>query len=135
LTIPRSGGRGKPQIDYRHVIDGLVRKPGAFQNYRYQEAMFPALVFRQTYDRLQEICGDRVAVREYLGILQAAARHGQKNVEDVFDLLRVQGIAPRLAAILEYIPGSEATLPVIKSLTVDLTVYDGLLEKSEVCHG
>ena len=53
LVIPRSPGRGHPQIDYRHVIDWLVRKPGAFQNYRYQEAMFPSLAFRQVYDRLQ----------------------------------------------------------------------------------
>ena len=137
LTMPRSAGRGRPQIDYRHVIDGLVRKPGAFQNYRYQEAMFPTLAFRQTYDRLQEICGDRVAVREYLGILQMAARHGQKSIEDVFELLRAKGIAPRLAAILEYIPSPEVRRggpPVMNSLTVDLAAYDGLLEKSEVGH-
>jgi len=134
LTIPRSSGRGRPQIDYRHVIDCLVRKPGAFQNYRYQEAMFPTLAFRQVYDRLQETCGDRVAVREYLGILQAAARHGQKNIEDAFETLRASGIAPRLAAILEYIPGPEAMPPTLNALTVDLSAYDGLLEKSGVCH-
>lgn len=134
LTIPRSSGRGRPQVDYRHVIDWLVRKPGAFQNYRYQEAMFPTLAFRQVYDRLQELRGDRVAVREYLGILQAAARHGQKSVETALDALRVRGIAPRLAAILEYIPSPEAMPPAMNSLKVDLAAYDGLLEKSEVCH-
>lgn len=134
LTIPRSAGRGRPQIDYRHVIDGLVRKPGAFRDYRYQEAMFPTLVFRQVYDRLQEMCGERVAVREYLGILQAAARHGQKSIEDAFEVLRASGITPRLAAILEYIPGPEAMPPALNSLTVDLSAYDGLLEKREVCH-
>jgi len=134
LTIPRSSGRGRPQVDYRHVIDGLVRKPGAFQDYRYQEAMFPTLAFRQVYDQLQEMCGDRVAVREYLSILQTAARHGQKSIEDAFEALRAKGIAPRLAAILEYIPSPETMPPVMNVLTVDLTVYDGLLEKSEVSH-
>ena len=126
--------RGRPQIDYRHVIDGLVRKPGAFQDYRYQEAMFPTLAFRQVYDRLQETCGDRVGVREYLGILQMAARHGQKSIEDAFEVLHARGIAPRLAAILEYIPGTGAMPPVMNALTVDLAVYDGLLEQSEVGH-
>lgn len=135
LTIPKSAGRGKPQIDYRHVIDGLVRKPGAFQDYRYQEFMFPTLALRKTYDQLQVACGDRVAVREYLGILQTAARHGEKNIEDVFELLRTQGIAPRLAAILENIASPEAMPPMMNSLTVDLTAYDELLEKSEVCYG
>ena len=34
---------GDSRIDYRHVIDSLVRKPGAFA--RYREEMFPTLVF------------------------------------------------------------------------------------------
>ena len=40
-TLPRLRGRGKHRIDYRHVIDWLVRKPGAFENYRYREAPVP----------------------------------------------------------------------------------------------
>jgi hypothetical protein len=28
-------GRGKHRVDYRHIIDWLVRKPGAFENYRF----------------------------------------------------------------------------------------------------
>jgi len=72
-----------------------------------------------------------------LAFLQMAARHGQKSIEDVFELLRAKGIAPRLAAILEYIPSPEVRRggpPVMNSLTVDLAAYDGLLEKSEVGH-
>ena len=34
--LPRLRGRGKHRIDYRHVIDWLVRKPGAFADYRYR---------------------------------------------------------------------------------------------------
>ena len=34
--LPRLRGRGKHRIDYRHIIEWLVRKPGAFENYRYQ---------------------------------------------------------------------------------------------------
>ena len=30
-TLPRLRGAGKHQIQYRHVIDGLVCKPGAFE--------------------------------------------------------------------------------------------------------
>ena len=29
-TLPRLRGKGKHQVNYRHVIDWLVRKPGAF---------------------------------------------------------------------------------------------------------
>ena len=40
-TLPRLRGAKKHQINYRHVIDSLVKKPGAFANYRYREDLFP----------------------------------------------------------------------------------------------
>ena len=33
-TIPRLVGQNKQQINYRHLIDSLLRKPGGFHNYR-----------------------------------------------------------------------------------------------------
>ena len=36
---PRLRGEGKHRIQYRHMIDWLVRKPGAFENYRYREEL------------------------------------------------------------------------------------------------
>ena len=67
--LPRLRGRNKHEINYRHVIDWLVRKPGAFAGYRYQDAMFPTSRFRRTYDALLErspaarpgiICGSSI---------------------------------------------------------------------------
>ena len=52
--LPRLRGRGKHRIDYRHIIEWLVRKPGAFENYRYQEDLFPTSRFRMAYDALRE---------------------------------------------------------------------------------
>ena len=40
--LPRLRGRGKHRIDYRHVIDWLVRKPGAFADYRYRDGSVPS---------------------------------------------------------------------------------------------
>jgi hypothetical protein len=36
-TMERLRGQAKHHIDYRHVIDWLVRKPGAFARYVYRE--------------------------------------------------------------------------------------------------
>ena len=55
--MPRLRGRGKRHIDYRHVIDWLVRKPGAFADYRYREEMFPGSHFRMAYDELSIVGG------------------------------------------------------------------------------
>src|ERR671937_236824 len=53
LSMPRLLGHGQHRIDYRHVIWSLVRKPGAFAQYRYHDDLFPSLAFRQAYDTLQ----------------------------------------------------------------------------------
>jgi len=39
--MPRLRGSGKHSINYRHVIDRLVRKPGAFENYVYKARSLP----------------------------------------------------------------------------------------------
>src|SRR6516225_7264352 len=52
--LPRLRGRSKHRVDYRHIIEWLVRKPGAFEIYRYQEDLFPTSRFRMAYDALRE---------------------------------------------------------------------------------
>src|SRR6202043_1975548 len=78
--LPRLRGRGKHRIDYRHVIDWLVRKPGAFADYRYQADLFPSSRFRLAYDVLLERQPEGAA-KEYLRILQLAARESEVGVE------------------------------------------------------
>jgi len=52
--LPRLRGRDRSAINYRHVIDWLVRKPGAFAQYRYRQELFPSSHFRLAYDALVE---------------------------------------------------------------------------------
>lgn len=133
-SMPRHSGRGKAVIDYRHIIHWLVRKPGAFRDYRYHEQMFPTLVFRKAYDQLQTACGERVADREYLELLQLAARHGERLTESAIEQLQGRGLPPRLAAALELLPKPEPELPPLIPFIVDLHSYDTLLVAQEVCH-
>jgi hypothetical protein len=78
--MERLRGEGKARIDYRHIIGSLVRKPGAFENYRYREEMFPSTVFRQAYDRLLND-DPRHASRRYLEILEWAALNSESAME------------------------------------------------------
>jgi len=77
----RLRGKRKHIVNYRHVIDWLVRKPGAFENYQYREDLFPTSRFRMAYDALREATPDR-ASREYLKILELAARENEALVDD-----------------------------------------------------
>ncbi len=71
--LPRLRGRSKHRIDYRHMIDWLVRKPGAFESYRYRSDLFPTSWFRLAYDALREEQGPKRGAQEYLAILLLAA--------------------------------------------------------------
>jgi hypothetical protein len=84
--LPRLRGRTNYRVDYRHIIDWLVRKPGAFANYRYREHLFPSSQFRKVYDLLKEVAPRRCDHR-YLEILELAAKEGEARVEDALRLL------------------------------------------------
>src|ERR1700737_3841801 len=66
---------------YRHIIEWLVRKPGAFENYRYQEDLFPTSRFRMAYDALKETTPSRSS-KEYVKILKLAAEAGEVQVDE-----------------------------------------------------
>lgn len=81
--LPRLRGRGKSHVNYRHVIDSLVRKPGAFAGYKYQADLFPTTRFRIAYDELRRHAAPRAADKEYLAILYLAATEDEQAVDDV----------------------------------------------------
>ena len=88
--MPRLRGRGKHRVDYRHIIDWLVRKPGAFENYRYREELFPTSRFRMGWDALRELTPLR-ANKSYLEILQLAAQEGEARVDHALRGLLEEG--------------------------------------------
>ena len=78
---------------YRHVIDWLVRKPGAFADYRYRADLFPSSRFRLAYDVLLMQQPERAA-KEYLSILQLAARESESGVEAALRRLLDEELMP-----------------------------------------
>ena len=81
--FPRLRGRGKHQVNYRHIIDWLVRKPGAFENYRYREDLFPTSYFRMAYDALCDRRSKNAATKDYLQVLHLAAYESEALINDV----------------------------------------------------
>ena len=129
VTVPRLRGHDKHRIDYRHVIDWLVRKPGAFARYCYQADLFPTSRFRQGYDELKRTQSERVASREYLEILQLAARGSESAVDGAIARLLAQGGVINVAAV-ESLLGSDTDLSIttwVHVPAVDLRMYDELL--------
>ncbi len=127
LTLPRLLGQHQQRIDYRHLSWSLVRKPGAFAQYRYRDELFPTLAFRQAYDALQRANAAR-ADREYVRLLHLAASTSEPEVEAALSLLREQGLPPTFDVVRELVqPAAAVAVPALTPAVLDLGIYDQLL--------
>ncbi|MEA3506027.1 MAG: IS21 family transposase, partial [Elusimicrobiota bacterium] len=126
--IPRLRGEDKYRINYRHIIDWLVRKPGAFENYRYKTEVFPSSYFRMAYDCLKHQNPLR-ANKEYTAMLYLAAKDSESLIEAAirYCLSKEKPLsAKRIKDIIE----KENKLPPVTEVAIDdvsLEAYDQLL--------
>src|SRR5262249_16289710 len=130
------GGGGKQGVEYRHVIDWLVRKPGAFADYRYRADLFPSSQFRLAYDTLHEQQPARAA-KEYLGILHLAARRSEAGVAAALQRLLAEGRPLGVAAVEGELTRSDSPLSPGGGTVgpVGLASYDALLQGKEADDG
>ena len=132
--MPRQFGQGKEAIDFRHVIDSLVRKPGAFVNYKYVNHMYPTTRFRMAYDQLLSSTTEASAVRQYLKILHAAKHEGLDLVDDTLRWFLATGKPIHADDVLKFVTAKQ-TLPGPTDVRVDapdLSVFDSLLQHKDV---
>jgi len=134
-TLPRLIGRGGHRIEYRHIIEWLVRKPGAFENYRYREDLFPTHRFRVAYDQMRGALSAIGSSKAYLAILELAAREGEGGVDRALERLLAEGEAITAESVSGELARTNTTTASVREVViapVDLSVYDGLLESAEV---
>jgi hypothetical protein len=132
--MPRLRGRHKHRVDYRHIIDWLVRKPGALEHYRYRDELFPTSRFRMTFDLLEEQLGKHQGSRQYLKILELSARNSEVRVDAALRVLLESGVeqisVERIDAMLE--ADHAVAVRDVQVTAVDLRVFDQLFTETEV---
>ena len=125
--MERVRGEREANVNYRHVIGSLVRKPGAFARYRFREQLFPTRHFRLAYDALREWRGERADV-EYVRILHLAATTMESTVDSPLALLLEAGGPFDYGTVRELAKPTPLQAPVLSLPgTPDLRVYDSLL--------
>ena len=128
-TLPRLVGRRKHRINYRHLIDTLLRKPGGFRNYRYRDDLFPSLVFRQAWEQLNQWYAPRKADLTYLRVLSLAARTLESDVAGALELLLRAQEPWNESDVERFLELEAAPAPEITRGEVMLDVYDQLLRE------
>ena len=132
LTVPRACGDRGVVLDYRHVIEHLLRKPGAFEQYRYREELFLSPTFRQAYDQLVAKQGPRRGALEYLRLLKLTSETDVREVE----LMLVEYTCPPYPAwsvegLRRLLRPPSPTPLTMAELQPDCQSYDALLSAEE----
>jgi hypothetical protein len=83
ITIERAPipkyGKSLHKIDYRHVIDSLVKKPGAFRGATIRDALLPNDNYKRIWDYVNSSMGLKDASKFIVGILYLAAKNDCEN--------------------------------------------------------
>ncbi len=126
-VIPRLIGQKTHHVNYRHLIDTLLRKPGGFRNYRYRDDLFPSLIFRRAWEQLNQWLSPRRADMVYLRILNLAAKTMESEVECALEIVLDSQEKWDDAQVKQLVQPETVAVPHIDRGQISLQTYDQLL--------
>ena len=124
----RNGERHPRNIDYRHLVAALKRKPGAFARWVLRDAVFPRAVYRQTWERLAAHRPEREACKTIVGLLALAADGHEAQLADELEQLIELDQLPDLHALTELLVPRNGSMPEVAVELPALAGYDALIE-------
>ena len=123
----RDGQSHPRDIDYRHLIGALRRKPGAFARWVLRDAMFPRPVYRQTWERLVARLSEREACKTIVGLLVLAADGHEAQLATELEQLIELDQLPDLLALTALLAPRPGVLPIVTVDLPGLAGFDALL--------
>lgn len=117
-------------INYRHLINSLVKKPGAFRGSILRDDILPNKIYKDIWCLIDQHCKPNHANKLIVGILKLAADYSCEQELGEFVLSSLtKGKIPCLGALqARYQPCNSNKLPVSIEVTQhSLQVYDHLL--------
>lgn len=124
----RDGQRHPRDIDYRHLVAALKRKPGAFARWVLRDAVFPRPVYRQTWERLVAALPEREAYKIIVGLLGLAADGHEAQLAGELEQLIELDQLPDLNALTALLAPPRRELPAVAVELPTLADYDRLIE-------
>lgn len=126
-TFPRLTGIQRHRVNYRHVIDSLLRKPGGFRDYRYRDDLFPQAVFRLAWEALNQRVSPHRADLAYLRLLKLAASTSETDVAAVLEQLLATPTLWDDGTVAARLRPTPTAPPALQPNAVNLRDYDQLL--------
>ena len=119
------GPRGVVSIQVEHVINGLLKKPGAMKDWKYREVLFERPAWRSFYKKIIENGGKD---KDYLKCLKLINKHGKELITIAMELSLEEGGEEVSALNLsKIITNNINNIEVINPIRCDLDQYDYFL--------
>ena len=119
------GPRGLVSIQVEHVINGLLKKPGAMKDWKYREVLFERPAWRSFYKKIIENGGKD---KDYLKCLKLINKHGKELITIAMELSLEEGGEEVSALNLsKIITNNINNIEVINPIRCDLDQYDYFL--------
>jgi len=123
----RDGRHHARDIDYRHLVAALQRKPGAFARWVLRDAAFPREIYRRTWERLSAGVPEREACKTMVGLLVLAAEGHEAQLADELEQLIELDQLPDLLALTQLLSPPKSDVPIVTVELPSLAGYDQLL--------
>jgi transposase len=131
--MPRAQRNELFVINYRHIIDSLITKPGAFEYYKYREALYPRVCFRQAFDALKQ-ASPANGHKHYLQLLKLAKLYSEEQVALAIKLLLECQQCPHPNNVTPLIKEKPTVTPSVHINQPNLSVYDQLRQQTGELH-
>jgi len=117
------------QIDWRHMLPSLKRKPGAFARWVLRDAMFPRSEYAQTWQHISAKLPERAACRLMVELLDLADRANvMAELASVLATLQARDELPDIDMLRERFAPRPPSMPDVRVELPPTSVYDELLE-------
>lgn len=136
LTLSRgtraaNSTRGR-QLDYRHFVGALKRKPQAFKGLVFRDDLFPREAYRRTWEQLELKLTPRQACQTIVALLEIAAQDGVEAVlAQRLDALLAAGVLPNVKRLREEFMPRATEVPVVTVQIPPASRYDALLASKQ----
>jgi hypothetical protein len=118
-------------VDYRHVIDSLVRKPQAFRYSQLRDDLLPSPDYRRIWEYVDDTLAAHKACRYIVRLLHLAAQQHCEAALGRYVLKHIdQGELPGELQCRQRFSVEATVIPLIPSQQHPLAPYDQLLEQS-----
>ncbi len=126
-AVRHNGQRRARQIDYRHMVGNLKRKPGAFARWVFRDDVFPRTIYRQTWENLSAQLPERQACKTIVGLLALAADGHEAALALELEQLHARNELPNLDALTERLAPRPNAIPAVTVTLPELASYDTLI--------